>query len=160
MALAQVVIGAVNPQADVGRAMVYLQVPEGMRFAAASVTLLLMPAFALWLLRRIPAPSTGQAQSPPGAWHVFATATLPALLALPLIVWFRVPREFAEVVIVPALFVLAGIPWMQAGAAYVPRAANVPHDAALPAHAIPRLLAAALALLAIFHLVLRPGIAF
>lgn len=159
MALAQVVIGAINPQADVGRAMVYLQVPDGLRLFAAALALLVMPVFALWLLRRIPAPGHASG-SPLGARHVFAVATLPALIALPLIVLYRVPREFAEVVIVPALFIVAGIPWMQAGAAFLSQVSHAAREVALPAHALTWLLVAAAALLAVFQLVLRPGITF
>jgi hypothetical protein len=160
MALAQVVIGAINPQADVGRAMIYLQVPGGMRRLAAGLVLLLIPAFALWLSRGIPRSSAQLDDSPPGARHVFAVATLPALLALPIIVLFRVPREFAEVAIVPALFVIAGIPWMQAGAAFMKPHAHSPREPTLPSRALPWLWAATVALLAVFQLVLRPGIRF
>jgi hypothetical protein len=160
MALAQVVIGAINPQADVGRAMAYLQIPESLRLLAAGMALLLMPAFALWLSRRLPAPQATSIASAPGARHVFAVATLPALIALPLIVLFRVPREFVEVVIVPALFILAGIPWMQAGAAFLAPTPDAARGLSLPGRAIAWLLAATLLLLAIFHLILRPGIEF
>ena len=69
----------------------------------------------------------------------------------------RVPREWIEVVIVPVAVVLAGVPWMQAGAW---RAAP-PAGIAPPRPAAPLGLVVALAvLLAIFQLVLRRGIPF
>lgn len=159
MALMQVTIGAINPQSDVGRAMAYLQAPEAARMAAAMAALILMPAFALWLLRSF---LTIAGVAGPGGYRarrVFAAATLPALIALPLIVPFRVPREISEVAVVPALVMLCGIPWMQAGAPYVPPAPTQP-PAPVDSWAPAWLLGATIALLAIFQFVLRPGITF
>lgn len=46
---------------------------------------------------------------------VFNIATLPALAAILLIIPFRVPRNWIEVVAVPAVVTLIGIAWIQAG---------------------------------------------
>ena len=46
--------------------------------------------------------------------YVFQVATLPALLAVPLIVLFRIPRELIEVLAVPAVVSVIGTVWVQA----------------------------------------------
>jgi hypothetical protein len=158
MALPQVVIGAVSEASDLGRAMVYLQLGGGTRIALALAALGVMPWLALRLSRHFLALSSVAA--PVARTRVramFHAATLPALLGIALIVPFRVPREWIEVVIVPVAVVLAGVPWMQAGAW---RAAP-PAGIAPPRPAAPLGLVVALAvLLAIFQLVLRRGIPF
>lgn len=47
---------------------------------------------------------------------VLNIATLPALTAILLIIPFRVPRNWVEVVAVPVVVTLIGIAWIQAGA--------------------------------------------
>jgi hypothetical protein len=159
MALAQVVIGAINPRSDVGRAMTWLALEPDARLVAALLALALMPAISWWLLRKLlslagPAGSLTNASS--RIRFVFSWATLPAMLAFAFIVPFRVPREMSEVLIVPALVILCGIPWMQAGAV---RAA--PDDRnTVDQDRLPWLAGATVALLATFHFVLRPGINF
>jgi hypothetical protein len=88
---------------------------------------------------------------------VFGAATLPALIALPLIFLFRVPREWIEVAIVPAVVTVVGVAWMQAGAGWS-RQVAAGNQQATPAIARPT--ADAVLLLLIFQLVLRPGIRF
>ena len=157
MALPQVVVGAVSDASDLGRAMHYFALGNGARSALAFTALLAMPWLALRLSRHFLAlsqevPRTAQAR----ARLMLHAATLPALLGIALIVPFRVPREWIEVVIVPVAVVLAGVPWMQAGAWRATPAAIAP-----PRPAAPFGLAIALAvLLAIFQLVLRRGIPF
>jgi hypothetical protein len=160
MALPQVVIGALSAGSDVGTAMAYLQLGEGARIGAAIVALGLMPLIA----RRLCGPALELADAParvagPGARMrlVFRRVTLPALVGTALILPFRVPRELVEVVLVPLLVMLCGIPWIQTGAWRV-REIRPGGDAAAPSLVYP--LAAVVGLLLFFQLVLRPGIHF
>jgi len=160
MALPQIVIGALSSGSDVGMAMGYLQFDAGARLGAGLLALGLMPLVAL-LLRQ---PSFAIADSPaaiasPGARtrFVFRAVTLPALLASALVIPFRIPREPLEVVLVPLLVVLPGIPWIQAGAWRTRVAAA---NGAATAWRLAYPFAAVVALLLFFQFVLRPGIRF
>lgn len=160
MALPQVVIGALSAGSDLGMAMAYLQLGEPVRIGAALLALGLMPLVALLLCR----PALGLADTPPridgpGARtrRVFRMVTLPALLGTALVIPFRVPRELVEVVLVPLLVILPGIPWVQA-AAWRVRETRTQVASTAPSVGYP--LAAAIALLLFFQLVLRPGVAF
>jgi hypothetical protein len=157
MALPQVVVGAVSGASDLGRAMGYLQLGGAARIACALLALAAMPAIALRLARAFlelapAAPPTAAARR---GW-IFQVATLPALIALALIVPFRVPRELIEVVIVPFAVMVAGIPWIQAGAPWTKNVATSPTRPS----GLTRIAVATLLLLAIFQLVLRPGVPF
>ena len=160
MALPQVVIGALSSGSDLGMAMTYLQLSEAARIGAGLAALCLMPLIALSLRRPALelAPASAYLASPGmrTRW-VFRMVTLPALLGTVLVIPFRVPRELLEVVLVPLLVVLPGIPWIQAGAWRV-REARSRDTAAVPSLAYP--LAGAVALLLFFQLVLRPGVRF
>lgn len=160
MALPQVVIGALSQGSDVGMAMGYLHLGEAARVGAGLLALGLMPLIALQLRR----PALDLADAPariaaPGARarFVFRMVTLPALLGTALVIPFRVPRELLEVVLVPLLVILPGIPWIQAGAWRVDEA-SANGVATAPSLAYP--FTAAVALLLFFQLVLRPGIHF
>jgi hypothetical protein len=160
MALPQLATGALLPQGDAGRAMAYLGMGQGARTLVALLALIAIPLSALWLLK----PLLELAGNPAlvadaGARHryVFLAATLPALLAIGLIVPFRMPREWIEVLIVPVVVTLVGVVWLQTGAWRASRLAVRDGAQAWP---VASFLAAVLALLAVFQLVLRPGIAF
>jgi len=160
MALPQVVLGAVLPNGDVGMALGYFGLGDGAKTAIGLAALLAIPAFALWLLRPLLASAEHPAEVADAAGRtgfVFRMATLPALLAIALIVPFRVPREWIEVALVPAVVTVVGLVWLQAAAWCVGdvRVRVVPARWPLAA-----LLIAVIALLAIFQLLLRPGIAF
>lgn len=160
MALPQVVIGALSSGSDLGMAMTYLQLSQTARIGAGLAALCLMPLIALSLRR----PALGLAPTPayiasPGMrtrW-VFRMVTLPALLGTVMVIPFRVPREVLEVVLVPLLVALPGIPWIQAGA-WRTREAGTRNAEAAPSLAYP--LAADVALLLFFQFVLRPGVPF
>lgn len=159
MALPQVVIGAVSPRSDLGRAMQFLQLGPSAKAAAAVAALAVMPAAAWWLTREFlgMAVSSAQLASVRARMQlIFQVASLPALIAIPLIVPFRIPRELVEVVAVPTVVSVAGIVWVQAGGwrAGEARARARAHESAVYP------LAAVLALLLLFQLVLRRGIAF
>ena len=111
-ALPQVVVGALSPYNDVGMAMNYLGLDTTSKATAALVALFAIPPAALWLLP----PLLSLAEDPAciasaraRTRFVFRVATLPALTAIALIVPFRVPRELAEVVILPVIVTVTGI---------------------------------------------------
>ena len=159
MALPQVAIAALSSGSDVGMALAYLQLSAPAKLVAGVIALALLPPIALWLLRELFA----CADSPLANAHdrqrfVWRSATLPALAALPLIVLFRLPREWLEVLFLPVVVTWFGIAWMQAGAWLVlPRTQRTVAAARWPIH---RLVLAALLLLLVFQFVLRPGIRF
>jgi hypothetical protein len=160
MALPQVVIGALSPGSDVGMAMSYLHFSETARIGAALLAVALMPVVALQLRRpALELADTTERIDGPGARtrFVFRLVTLPALLATALVIPFRVPRELIEVLIVPLLVLLAGVPWIQARAWRV-RGARAIGTADAPSLAY--LIAAVVGLLLLFQFVLRPGIHF
>jgi hypothetical protein len=165
--LPQVVVGAINPGNDVGMAMDYFGLSALAKTGAALVALAAIPAIGLWLAR----PLLSLAEEPAdvaGAGartrFVFQVATLPALVAIVLIIPFRVPRELIEVVVVPFVVTIVGIAWIQAGAWRVSSGgsgeggvnAQDPPGTVSIAHP----LIAVLILLLVFQLVLRPGIHF
>ena len=159
-ALPQVVIGAISPRNDVGMAMNYLRLVTTAKTGAALVALFAIPTAALWLLR----PLLGLAEDPAciasaraRTRFVFRVATLPALSAILLIIPFRVPRELVEVVILPVVVTVIGIVWLQAGAWRVSGVTTVVGSSVGP---IAYPLGALLTLLALFQLLLRPGVHF
>jgi hypothetical protein len=159
MALPQVAIGAISAGSDLGMAMTYLQLGNATRLVAAMVALAALAPIALWLT----GPLLALADDPdriatPGARtrFVFLVATLPVLFGTVLIIPFRVPREWIEVVLLPAWVAVLGVTWMQAGAWRfdgLRASGNRAGSVAKP-------LAAVLLLLLVFQCLLRPGIAF
>jgi hypothetical protein len=158
--LPQVVVGALNPLNDVGMAMEYLQLNTPTKLTMALAALAAIPPIALWLTRQM----LGLAQddaSIAGARartrFIFQVATLPALASIPLIIAFRVPREWLEVVAPPVVVTFIGIAWMQA-AAWRAAEAKLDVNGSVPSLAYP--LVAVVLLLLVFQLVLRRGVAF
>jgi hypothetical protein len=158
--LPQVVIGSIEPENDVGMAMDYLHLGAAAKLSAAIAALIAIPAVALWLRR----PLLSLAETPAAVANprarttfMFRIATAPALAAILLIIPFRVPRPFTEVVMVPVVVTVTGLLWLQAGAwAATDAAAAEQRDMRPNFYAI----VALLLLLLIFQLVLRPGIRF
>lgn len=156
MALPQVVVGALSGASDVGRALAYLQTGEAMKLVLALAALAVMPWISWRLSRSFLAQSPMHATARQRAGWIFRVVTLPALLSVALIAPFRVPREFIEVAIVPLAVMVAGVPWIQAAAAWQTKAVSRPaRNGGLIV-----LLVATLLLLAFFQLVLRRGIPF
>jgi hypothetical protein len=142
-ALPQVVIGAVSPQT-----------------AAALVALALIPPAALWLTRHLLGAAEHAAQLSSireRTRFIFQVATLPALLAVVLIIPFRIPRELIEVLGPPVVVSLVGMVWVQAGAWRFDRVTSR-GEAGAGSIAYP--LSAVLVLLLVFQLFLKPGIPF
>ncbi len=151
--LPQVVLGAFNPRNDVGMAFQYLQLGGAARTIAAIAALTALPLTALWLARRVLRLTDG---SEP-ARFMFWSVTLPALIAIPLIIVFRVPRDIVEVAAVPAVVTIVGVIWMQVGARWL----RAEGSGVAPPHvSLAYPLAAVLILLLVFHLVLKRGIPF
>jgi hypothetical protein len=159
-ALPQVVIGSINPRNDVGMAMDYLRLDATVRTAAALGALTAIPPIALWLTRAVLslADDTVQIASARARTRfIFDIATLPALIAIPLIIPFRIPRELIEVVMPPVVVTLVGIAWMQAGAW---RVTGVKAGGSSGVSSVAFPLGAVLILLVVFQAVLRPGVPF
>jgi len=159
-ALPQVVVGAVFAGNDVGMAMEYLQLSPATKTVAAVLALVAIVVIAIRLIRPLLelAPRDGDIDTAGKRTRfVFRTATLPALMALPLIILFRVPGTIDQVVIVPVAVTIIGISWMQAGAWGVTSAVA---GRALPVRSIWGVLIAVALLLLVFQVVLRPGIHF
>jgi hypothetical protein len=158
MALPQVAVGAVSDGSDLGRAVGYFGLGSGARVALALIAFATMPWLAIRLSRHFMAlaPEALPDTRARAGW-MFRVATLPAVAGILLVVPFRIPRAWIEVVIVPVAVVLAAVPWMQAGAwRAVPPVGIVP-----PRPALPLVLIILIAVLfAIFQFVLRRGIPF
>jgi hypothetical protein len=158
--LPQLVVGAISPQNDVGMAMDYLAMSPAAKALAALLALGFMVAAGLLLTRPLLGLAASESEISGGGRRtrfIFHVATLPALIAIPVIIAFRVPREMVEVILPPIAVTIVGISWIQANAWRVADARPGGFSAARP---ILYPLAALLILLLIFQLILRPGIAF
>ncbi|HKU14976.1 MAG TPA: hypothetical protein VJQ52_11310 [Steroidobacteraceae bacterium] len=144
MALPQVVIGALVPANDVGMAMDYFHMSAGAKRIAAIIALLLLipigRSVAREMLRVMP-----------------LKLSLTAFAAIPLIVPFRVPRNALEVLLPTMLVAIVGLAAVLATAWSVKDATPVADDRPI---SIAYPLCAVSALLLVFQLLLRPGIAF
>ena len=157
--LPQFIIGSIEPENDVGMAMAYLHLGLAAKMVAALMALFVIPVVALSLRR----PLLSVAGNP-AAVSVFArtrfmlqVATVPALAAILLIIPFRVPRNWVEVVAVPLVATMIGIAWIQAGAWAVN---NVRTSGTFAPKSLAYAFAALLALLLVFQFILRPGVRF
>jgi hypothetical protein len=156
--LPQVVIGSIEPKNDVGMAMDYLRLGAPAKMVAALVALIATPAAALWLRGPLLSLSENKIDSVRArTTFMFQVATVPALAAILLIIPFRVPRQFTEVVMVPVVVTAIGIAWLQAGAWAL---SPVPAGGTLSSKSIAYALGALLILLLVFQVLLRPGVRF
>jgi hypothetical protein len=159
--LPQVIIGAVEPDNDVGMAMDFLYFDATVKAVAALAALAAIPLIGLRLRRlllSLAKDPASVASARARARYVFQVATLPALAGILLIIPFRVPRDWIEVVMVPVVVTMVGVAWLQAGAWGVSEVKTGDSGSGAPSIVYP--LGAVLALLAVFQLVLRPGIHF
>jgi len=157
--LPQFVVGAIAGGNDVGRAYDYLGIGTFGETLMALLALAAMPVAGILLGRQFLAAAWDQRQL--GSYccrfgFLLRTAGLPALAALPIVILFRVPRELIEVLAPPVLVPMFGYGWLQLAAF---RPASTAARGIRPESVLP-LLVAATVLLAIFQLVLRPGITF
>ncbi|MGZ8347605.1 MAG: hypothetical protein ACXWUP_10900 [Allosphingosinicella sp.] len=158
--LPQLVVGAIAPGNDVGMAMDYLGLSTEAKSAIAVTAMVAIILAALWLTRpllELVENERDVADSRARHRFIARIATIPAFLAIPLIIAFRVPRETVEVISPPIAVTLVGMLWIQANAWRVtglrPRGASLFGSTLVP-------LALVVLLLLGFHLVLRPGIPF
>lgn len=159
MALPQGVIGAVSAGSDVGMAMDYLHLSVVAKHVVALLCLVSMPLVALALLRPVLELATSAddiATFGARTRFVVQAVVLPVLIGTALVIPFRVPREALEVVFLPVIVGFVGAAWMVAGAWYVRDAR--PSGSRIESLVLPLL--AAIALLLVFQLLLRPGVAF
>jgi hypothetical protein len=151
-ALPQVVIGTVILQNDVGRAMSYLHFSAGGRLLA-SVGAFFAMALVCWRLTPYLLSAAEHARRGTAAVRL---GVLPCILAIPLIVVFRIPNAAIEVLLPPCVDAFIAAAWILAAAWHAR-----PIDAGTPRRQpISWLLIALAGLLAFFHLVLRRGIDF
>jgi hypothetical protein len=157
--LPQVLIGSIEPENDVGMAMNYLHWGMVAKTLAALMALMAIPVAALSL--RAPLLSVAANPAAIGVGHrarfMFQVATVPALAAILLIILFRVPRNWVEVVAVPVVVTVIGIAWVQAGAWAI---GSAEASGRFNPKSMTYALIALLALLFFFQVVLRPGIRF
>ncbi|HEX4384770.1 MAG TPA: hypothetical protein VH083_17545 [Myxococcales bacterium] len=135
--LTQVVLTPVFPGSDVGLAMSFFGLGATARAALVVAAVLAMVFASRWFARRLPG-------------SFFAAGLLALLLVIP----FRVPRELLEVAVFPALVTVPGLLCIQLWTLGVARE-PVPES-----NSIGLPLLALLALLLVFQLLLRPGIRF
>jgi hypothetical protein len=157
--LSQLVIGTILPQNDVGMALGYLGFGSGAKWATGLLALAAMIGAGIWLMRRAIALIATSPETMRGIARlgfILRTVTLPALLSVVVLIPFREPRNIVEVALIPMIVTVCGVIWIQASAGFGP----VSPQPARPAPSIIIPFGALLLVLAIFQLVLRPGIAF
>ena len=160
MALPQVVVGALSSGSDVGMAMDYFRLGATAKSIAALLALAVIPLFAREFSRHLLGLASSPAQLASArarSRFIFQAATLPAWVAILLILPFRVPREWLEVLFLPVVVTGVGMFWIQSGAWRLRTVKAAGQPVAIPL-AYP--MAAAVALLLVFQLLLRPGIPF
>ena len=156
--LPQWAFAAVTPGNDTARALHYFHLSFAAQLLVGLLAVAMIVAAGLFMTRRfleLAEPQwTENARS--RAAFVFRAAVIPTLLAIPVLIAFRVPREWDEVVIPTIAVPLVGLIWVQAlswRTEVTARPLSRSRELLWPAMLV-------LALLAVFQLVLRPGIRF
>lgn len=147
-ALSQLAIGTVLSGNDVGRALAYLHAGDTAKLLVLALAVVAMALSGGWLARFYPSGSRGRSFG----WQILCTALVAVALCIP----FREPRNIIEVALIPLIVNLMGAGWLVLGAAWTRPKEN-------PVLEVPSQLWPLLALgavLAVFQLVLKPGIAF
>ena len=166
--LPQVVVGSIEPENDVGMAMGYLRLGGAAKMAAALVALIAIAVVALSLrgpLLSLAGNPTTIGSVRTRTTFMFQVATVPALAAILLIIPFRVPRNWVEVVAVPVVATVIGIAWIQAGSwtnegEKASGTLSSKASGTLSSKSIAYAFIALLILLLVFQLILRPGVRF
>ena len=156
--LPQWAFAAVTPGNDTSRAFDYFHLSFAAQLAIGLVAAAAMIAAGFFMTRRFLELGEPEWIENGRARALFAlrVAVIPAILAIPLLVAFRVPREWGEVVIPTIAVPLGGLIWVQAlswRTTVTPRPVSGLRHLLWPAVLV-------LGLLAVFQLVLRPGIRF
>jgi hypothetical protein len=154
--LPQFATASANPGNDTGQALDWFGLSAWGELAVTILGIAAIVAAGLFMTARFlelgPPMEDGRARSR----FVFLTTVLPAIMAIPILILFRVPREWQEVVVPTIAVPLIGLIWVQANA-WRTRVAPRP---VLPSPGLMHPLVLVLVLLAFFQLVLRPGVAF
>lgn len=138
--LSKLALGTLLPGNDVGRALAYLQIDQNGKWALLALAVAMMVSVGGALARiRPPLPET----------------ILAGLMAIPVIVPFRLPRNMIEVLLIPVIVQACGLIFLSLGALLVRRRETALGPPKLQGPALALLL-----LLAVFQLILRPGIPF
>jgi hypothetical protein len=159
--LPQVVIGSFEPANDVGMAMDYLHLSAAAKTLAALAALCVIAVVALSVRRPLLSLAESAeeiASERARTLFVFKAATMPVLAAILLIIPFRIPRNWIEVIAAPVVVTLIGIVWIQAGA-WAVRDVK-PDGKPLSPKSLQLALGALLGVFLIFQFILRPGIRF
>jgi len=150
--LTQLAVGTVLPGNDVGRALAYLNVGQAGRMALLLVAVAAMAYTALTLVRRFP---TEEAASSLPSATTPGVLLISALLAVLLVIPFRLPRNLIEAALIPLIVNVIGAGWAILAVAILPAGphASKPVHAAIAGPAI-----SLVAVLLVFQLILRRGI--
>ena len=157
--LSQLVIGSMVPGNDMGMAFGYLNLSAGVKHTILVLGLILSILAGFWLSRaalRLLATTAETLTTGAKMGFLLRTVMLPALVGGLILVPFRVPRNLIELVIFPTALMLFGALWVVLGAGLSPTAARP----ARPSASLVVPLACLIAVLLVFQLILRPGIAF
>ena len=156
--LPQWAFAAVTPGNDTARALDYFGLSFSAQLVIGLVAVAAMIGAGILLARRFL--ELGQpewiANGRARASFVLRIAVIPTVLAIPILIAFRVPREWDEVIIPTIAVPLVGLIWVQA-LSWRTRVAARPIG---PSRNLLWPAVLALALLAVFQLVLRPGVRF
>ncbi len=158
--LPQFATAAISPGSDTGQALDFFGLPVAGEWLVSFAGAASIVAAGVFMSRRFVALMRnpgGRRDGRRRSAFVVRAALLPAVAAIPLIIAYRVPREWIEVALPPVAVAIVGLVWVQA---FAWRSADV--GAAPPPERSSLLWPAVLALLLLlaFQLVLRPGIAF
>ena len=152
--LTQLAIGTLLPGNDVGVALGYLHVGAAAKWLLLALAVIAMALAGAGLARACP--SSGE-QGSTTLTRRFGQVMLAAtMLAIVLIIPFRLPRDIVEVALIPLFVNVVGVGWLMFGAAIVRRGAA--HEGDERAGVIGPAIALGATLL-LFQLILRPGVA-
>src|SRR5690348_9129899 len=157
--LSQIVAGALLPGNDMGMAFGYLNLSVTVKHVLLALGLILSVLAGFWLSRaavRLLATTAETLTMGAKLGFLFRTVMVPALVAGPILIPFRMPRDSIEVVIFPTVLMLYGALWVLIGAGLSPTAARP----ARPSASLVVPLTCLIAVLLVFQLILRPGVAF
>ncbi|MCM8557893.1 hypothetical protein [Sphingomicrobium sediminis] len=158
MALIQLPMAVIDPGSDVGMALATFELPQPLMIVVALVGLLGIPMVAKALVPDFLAVGPQPVNLP--TRRLIRLALLPAFVGLGLVTLYRLPGDLDRVLVFPAVTAAVGLIWVMAlGWMIRPderRVAHARNHRPIPFKGV----AIALVLLAVFQLVLRPGIPF
>jgi cytochrome bd-type quinol oxidase subunit 2 len=154
--LPQIAFASVGPDSDTGQALDWFAVSAAGETTVTVVGIAAIIGAGLFMTARFLEMAQRAASGRERGRFAFFLAVLPAVLAIPILILFRIPREWEEVIIPTIAVPLIGLIWVQA-TAWRTKVEPMPAQPS-PNLALPFVLV--FVLLAFFQLVLRPGIPF